>query len=121
MWVFVCYKKGSVSFDPSNIKFAQKFDDCTGRVINFIQQKTLQNWLKKSLKMGSVTMKNCILFTVVIPKLGVNYPLGVIGYNNFWGVMERCQKKMKNSGNQENILWYLALGLMLALSWYVKL
>ena len=46
MYVFVCYKKSSVTFDPNNAKFTQKIDDCGGWVINFIRPKTVQNWLK---------------------------------------------------------------------------
>ena len=45
--MFVCYKKSSVTFDPNNAKFTQKIDDCEGWVINFIQPKTVQNWLEK--------------------------------------------------------------------------
>ena len=40
--LFVCFKKGSISFDPNNAKFTQKIDDCMGRVINFIRPKTMQ-------------------------------------------------------------------------------
>ena len=46
MYVFVCYKKGSITFDANNAKFTQKIDDCGGWVINFIRPKTVQNWLK---------------------------------------------------------------------------
>ena len=42
----VCYKEGSVSFDPSNAQFIKKVDDCMGRVIHFIGPNTVQNWLK---------------------------------------------------------------------------
>ena len=40
--LFVCYKKGSITFDQNNVIFTQKIDDCMGWVINFIQQKTVQ-------------------------------------------------------------------------------
>ena len=63
MYVFVCYKKSSVTFDPNNAKFTQKIDDCGGWVINFIQPKNGAELAGKNLKMCLVTMKNCILFT----------------------------------------------------------
>ena len=44
MCLFVCYKKGSVTFDPNNAKFKQKINDRTGRVIHF--SRPVQNWLK---------------------------------------------------------------------------
>ena len=46
VWVclFVCYKKGSITFDPNNTTFTQKIDDCMGRVINFIRRKTVTIW-----------------------------------------------------------------------------
>ena len=49
MYVFVCYKKCSVTFDPNNAKFTQNIDDCEGWVMNFIRPKTVQNWLEKTV------------------------------------------------------------------------
>ena len=46
VYLFVCYKKGSISFEPNIAKFTQKIDGCTGWVINFIRLKMVQNWLK---------------------------------------------------------------------------
>ena len=50
--LFVSYKKGSVRSDRNNVKFMQKIDECVGLA-------------EKSLKVGPVAMKNCILFTGV--------------------------------------------------------
>ena len=47
MYMFVCYKKGSVTFDPNSAKFTQKIDDCGGWVINFIRPKTVLGPCKK--------------------------------------------------------------------------
>ena len=40
--LFVCYKKGSATFDPNNATFTEKINDCMGQVINFIRPKTVQ-------------------------------------------------------------------------------
>ena len=42
---FVCYKKGSITFDPNNATVTQKIDDYMGWVINFIWPKTRWNVL----------------------------------------------------------------------------
>ena len=44
VYVFVGYKKGSITFDPNNATFTQKIDDCMGRVIDVIRPKKAQNW-----------------------------------------------------------------------------
>ena len=44
MCLFVCYKKGPVTFDPNTATFTQKIDDCMGRVPNFIRPKTALIW-----------------------------------------------------------------------------
>ena len=48
MHVFVCYKKGSITFDPNNATFTQKID-YTGRVMT----ENGAELSEKSLKMGS--------------------------------------------------------------------
>ena len=39
MCVFVCYKKGYVTFYPNNATFTQQIDDCMGRVITLFDRK----------------------------------------------------------------------------------
>ena len=63
-FLFVCLlMKGSFRFDPNDAQFTQKIEECMGRVINCIQPKTVQDWLKNSLQMCSVALEKCILFT----------------------------------------------------------
>ena len=57
--MFVCYKKGSVSFDPNNPKFTQKIKDqgLHGTGNKFYLTENGAEFAEKSLKMGSVAMK----------------------------------------------------------------
>ena len=42
--------KGSLNFDPNNTKFTQNIHECTGRLNNYIRQKSVQTWLKNPCK-----------------------------------------------------------------------
>ena len=44
--LFFLLMKGSFSFDPNNVNFTQKIDECSRRVMHYIPPKTVQNWLK---------------------------------------------------------------------------
>ena len=50
--MFGCYMKGSVNFDPNNASLTQNIHVSTGRVINDILPKLVQNWLKNEFKKG---------------------------------------------------------------------
>ena len=59
--------KGFVSFDPNNPKFTQKIEECTGRVINSIQPKAVQNGLK------NVCMHVCVCLFVCNKKGSITF------------------------------------------------
>ena len=59
--LFVCYKKGSITFDPNNATFTKhQWLHMSNKLYS---AKNGADLPEKSLKMRSVAMKNCILFT----------------------------------------------------------
>ena len=61
--LFVCYKKGFITFDPDNAKFTQKDQWFHGKGNKLYSTEHSAELTEKSFKMCSVAMKNCILFT----------------------------------------------------------